>query len=170
MSSRPLLCREQDIDNWMMSSRPPSDLSKVLWPQIMCSTKLHFQILALTKLHFQILALTASLLKDYGRILALYWAVRSPDGQTFAMYYSVSYLLDCALVPAEQVAVGATFGAIHVLKPEARSPSLRSRGQGWRFVDRKYSADEMTTWTRNTMEYQWSHWYTRYTLLVYGIH
>jgi len=32
---------------------------------------------------------------DYGRILALYWAVRSPDGLTFAMYYSISYLLDC---------------------------------------------------------------------------
>lgn len=32
-----------------------------------------------------------------GRILALYWAVRSPDGLTFAMYYSISYLLDCTL-------------------------------------------------------------------------
>ncbi|CAE7210481.1 PIS1 [Symbiodinium sp. CCMP2456] len=32
---------------------------------------------------------------DYGRILTLYWAVRAPDGATFALYYSVSYLLDC---------------------------------------------------------------------------
>lgn len=32
---------------------------------------------------------------DYGRILALYWAIRSSDGLTFAMYYSISYLLDC---------------------------------------------------------------------------
>ena len=27
---------------------------------------------------------------DYGRILALYWAVRSEDGMSFALYYSVS--------------------------------------------------------------------------------
>ncbi|CAJ1441057.1 unnamed protein product, partial [Effrenium voratum] len=32
---------------------------------------------------------------DYGRILTLYWAVQASDGQTFALWYSVSYLLDC---------------------------------------------------------------------------
>eukprot|EP00930_Biecheleria_cincta_P077524 TRINITY_DN64822_c0_g1_i1.p1 TRINITY_DN64822_c0_g1~~TRINITY_DN64822_c0_g1_i1.p1 ORF type:complete len:268 (-),score=48.22 TRINITY_DN64822_c0_g1_i1:2-805(-) len=32
---------------------------------------------------------------DYFRALTLYWAVRSPDGYTFAKWYSISYLLDC---------------------------------------------------------------------------
>jgi len=31
---------------------------------------------------------------DYGRIVTLYWAVRSDDAHTFALWYSISYLLD----------------------------------------------------------------------------
>eukprot|EP00931_Biecheleriopsis_adriatica_P097207 TRINITY_DN7095_c0_g1_i1.p1 TRINITY_DN7095_c0_g1~~TRINITY_DN7095_c0_g1_i1.p1 ORF type:complete len:249 (-),score=33.76 TRINITY_DN7095_c0_g1_i1:112-858(-) len=32
---------------------------------------------------------------DYGRVITLYWALKSSDGYTFAFYYSISYLLDC---------------------------------------------------------------------------
>lgn len=32
---------------------------------------------------------------DYGRVITLYWALRADDGWGFAVWYSVSYLLDC---------------------------------------------------------------------------